>query len=245
MRSILHFRAASLLCGWLCLAPPAEALIPPTSCGGPAADAADVGSDLSVAHWARQPPSMTMCAHGYWAEKCGDHATAHAIFDRCIEAGYAGAMIWKALLLEDGSGVEQDSARAVALMRRAAESGDPEYAKLGKLHYATALYLGRGVPRDADEAMTWFRRAAADGDADAQRFLAEGTHTADRDRQGRSVAAQRAAQGGDGVLLARRPPPPVPAFSWHLSALLAALLLGGVGLRMLHSRPWRPSGASC
>ncbi|MCB1915107.1 MAG: sel1 repeat family protein [Rhodocyclaceae bacterium] len=241
-----HCRVAAVLCGWLWLAAPAQALIPPTSCGAPAAAAPDADSDLSVAYWARQPASMTMCAYGYWAEKCGDHATAHAIFDRCIDAGYAGAMIWKALLLEDGTGVAQDSAGAAALMRRAAESGDPEYAKLGKLHYATALYLGRGVARDPEAAMNWFRQAAADGDADAQRFLVDGTHTADRDRQGRSVAAQLAAQGGEGVLLQKAEPDAPPTDpSGGLLALLVALLIGGVVLRIVHSRPLRSAGASC
>ena len=34
-----------------------------------------------------------VCSKGYLFEKCGDHATAMKIFDRCIAAGYIGAMI--------------------------------------------------------------------------------------------------------------------------------------------------------
>lgn len=215
------------------LVTPASAGIPPTSCGGPPGAPDTAQSDLSVAYWAQQPPSSTMCAYGYWAEKCGDHAIAHAIFDRCIAAGYVGAMIWKALLLEDGTGIAQDSAAATDLMRRAAHSDDREYATLGKLHYATALYLGRGVERDEAAAERWFREAAAEGDADAQAFLDSGTHTADRDQRGRSVAAQRAARDSTGPRLAPVAPAstPAPTPALGLIAALAALLAAGAAAR--------------
>jgi uncharacterized protein len=219
----------------LMLAGPVQALIPPTSCGGPpdAPDAAQ--SDLSVAYWARQEPSMTMCSYGYWAEKCGDHATANAIFDRCIAAGYVGAMIWKAVALENGNGVPRDDAAATALMRRAAMSGDETYGALGKLHYATALYLGRGVERDEAEAMKWFRAAAEDGEPEAITFLATGNHTGERDRQGHSVAAQRAALDIQGQRLAQVSPPEKPAQTpdtWLLLMIAGLLLAGAVARGM-------------
>ncbi|TVO57082.1 hypothetical protein [Denitromonas halophila] len=226
-------RNAVLLVIALVLATPAVAVVPPTSCGGPpdAPDAAQ--SDLSIAYWSQQEASSTMCAYGYWAEKCGNHAIAHTIFDRCIAAGYVGAMIWKALLLEDGTGIAQDSAAATELMRRAAHSDDREYATLGKLHYATALYLGRGVERDEAAAERWFREAAAEGDADAQAFLDSGTHTADRDQRGRSVAAQRAARDSTGPRLAPVAPAsaPAPTPALGLIAALATLLAAGAAAR--------------
>jgi len=223
----------------LLLSSPVHALIPPTSCGGPTDENGEV-SDLSMAYWVQQPAGNTMCAYGYWAEKCGDHATALAIFDKCIEAGFVGAMIWKALMLESGSGVDQDSAGAAELMRRAAHSEDTDYATLGKLHWATALYLGKGVERDEAESMKWFRQAAAEGDPDAQDFLATGNHTADRDLDGRSVAGQLAAQGPRGQRLEAVEPPPEPSapdapwtpWAWGL----AALMLAGVAHRAIASR---------
>ncbi len=157
-----------------------------------AAAADDDGSapgDLTIAHIAAQPVGMITCMYGYAAEKEGDHATAHAIFDRCIEAGYVGAMIWKAVLYEQGKGVPADAVQAAALFRRAATSGNAGYATLGKLHYATALYLGKGVARDEAEALQWFRAAAAEGDADAQEFLRSGHHSGARDPRGRAVGA--------------------------------------------------------
>ena len=214
----------------LALAAPARALIPPTSCGGPPNENGEV-SDLSMDYWVHQPPSSTMCAYGYWAEKCGDHATANAIFDKCIDAGFVGAMVWKALMLESGSGGDIDEAAAADLMRRAAHSDDTDYATLGKLHWATALYLGKGVERNEAEAMKWFRAAAAEGDPDAQEFLATGNHTADRDLHTRAVAAQLAARGPQGQKLqpvATAPADAAPAAPMTpLVGLLAALLVAG------------------
>lgn len=164
--------------------------VPPTSCIA----TAENETDMSLSYWAKQEASMVMCSHGYWAEKCGAHKTAHVIFDRCIEAGYVGAMIWKSLLYETGTGVPQDSAKATELMRLAAISDNEDYATLGKLHYATSLYLGRGVERNVDEAMKWFREAADEGDAEAIEFLRTGSHAGDRDVKGRSVGLQYEAK---------------------------------------------------
>lgn len=147
-------------------------------------------SDLSMEYLSQQPAGIITCALGYWAEKCGDHETAHKVFDKCIAAGYAGAMIWKALLYEDGTGIEQSSAKAAELLLRAANSGQPGYSTLGKLHYASALYEGRGVPQNKEEAMKWFQAAADEGDPDAREFLATGYHTASRDQSGHGVGTQ-------------------------------------------------------
>jgi len=223
---------------WLACAAPAHALIPPTSCGAPADENGEI-SDLSMDYWVHQPASSTMCAYGYWAEKCGDHATALAIFDKCIAAGFVGAMVWKAMLLETGNGMPQDSAAAAELMRQAAHSEDKDYATLGKLHWATALYLGRGVERNEAEAMKWFREAAEEGDEDARTFLQTGNHTADRDLTGRSVAGQLAARGPQGTLLqpveAQPPASPRDALGLLLWALVA-LVGGGALHRAWHSR---------
>lgn len=175
---------------YLTLSSAVYAGVPPTSCVA----TADTENDLSLVHWATQEASMVMCAHGYWAEKCGAHKTAHVIFDRCIDAGYVGAMIWQSLLYENGNGIPQNSVKATELMRRAALSDDKDYATLGKLHYATSLYLGRGTERNVDEAMRWFREAADEGDVDAMEFLRTGSHAGDRDIKGRSVGLQYEAK---------------------------------------------------
>lgn len=235
-RSLIHRLTHLLMVLWCA---PALALIPPTSCGGPPDENGEV-SDLSMEYWVQQEASSTMCAYGYWAEKCGDHATALAIFDKCIDAGFVGAMVWKALMLETGNGVEQDSVAAAELLRQAAHSDNKDYATLGKLHWATALYLGKGVERDETEAMKWFKEAAAEGDPDAQEFLATGNHTADRDLEARSVAAQLAAQGPQGQKLEpvdtppadTAPGSPVTPLLWGLGVLM----LAGIAHRVATTR---------
>lgn len=162
-------------------------------CGGPVpqtgepTDLAHVVGDQTLEYLADQPASLMVCSKGYLFEKCGDHATAMKIFDRCIAAGYIGAMIWKALMLQDGAEVPRDLPGAAELMRRAAESGDSPYAVLGKLHYASALHEGKGVPKDEAAALRWFEAAAADGNPDAIEFLRTGYHVGDRDGAARGV----------------------------------------------------------
>lgn len=144
---------------------------------GAPADLAHVVGDQTVQHAVEQPASVVVCSAGYESAKCGDFESAHKIFDKCIAAGYVGAMIWKASALESGGGGRPpDLVGAVELVRRAAMSGDSPYATLGKLHYARALRQGKGVSKDEMEARKWFEAAARAGDRDAIEALRIG-HT--------------------------------------------------------------------
>jgi len=167
-------------------------------CGGTvvAGDPTDMDNqpgEMSLQAAVDQPASLTTCGKGYLLAKCGDHENANRIFDKCIAAGYVGAMIWKALQVENGNGTEQDLKAAAELLRRAALSDDPAYGPIGRLHYATVLHEGRGVARDPDEALRWFRRAAAEGNAEAAEFLRSGYHTGARDRQAMGSGTPTAA----------------------------------------------------
>jgi hypothetical protein len=182
--------------------------------------------DLSLSALAQKPASLLTCAAGYWAEKCGDHATAHQIHDKCIAAGYAGAMIWKALMLEDGAGVAPDPVAATALLHRATASADAGYATLAKLHYASNLYRGVGVEKDEAEARKWFEAAAAEGSEDAREFLRTGHHTAVRDLSGRGVGTPATEVAGQRLLkVAITPLAGMPAW---LAAALALTFVAGV-----------------
>ena len=170
---------------------------------------------------------------GYAAEKCGDHETALKIFDKCIAKGYAGAMIWKGLMFESGSGVPRDSARAAALFRQAAESREGHYGALGKLHYASALHEGRGVPRDEAEARRWFERAAREGSEDAAEFLRTGHHTGARDLSGRGVGVVAEPSAAvSGMALVRQASQALTPSRHVLTGV--ALLLGLAGLGAWH-----------
>lgn len=165
-------------------------------CGGPVlqtdmpADLSHVVGDQTLEFVADRPASLVVCMAGYELEKCGDHETASRVYDKCIAAGYVGAMIRKARMLENGAGDRPpDLSAATELMHRLAISGNSPYATLGKLHYASALHQGKGVAKDEVEAHKWFEAAARDGDPDAIEFLRTGHHAGERDGQGRGVGA--------------------------------------------------------
>jgi len=155
----------------------------------PANDLSQVG-DQTLEFVADQPASLVVCMAGYELEKCGDHETAAKVYDKCIAAGYAGAMIRRAHMLENGAGDKPpDLIAATALMHRLAVSGHSPYATLGKLHYATALHEGKGVAKDDVEARKWFEAAARDGDPDALAFLRAARHMGAQDGQEPSIGA--------------------------------------------------------
>lgn len=167
-------------------------------CAGPAIQTAaptdqPLGlGDQNLEFIAEQPASLVVCMSGYELDKCGDHETAAKVYDKCIAAGYVGAMLRRAQMLESRAGDRPANLiAATELMRRVALSGHSDYATLGKLHYASALHQGKGVARDEVQARLWFEAAARDGDPDAMEFLRTGHHTGERDAQGRGVGAQR------------------------------------------------------
>lgn len=102
---------------------------------------------------------MMTCAQGYFITKSGRHAMARALFERCAEAGYTGAMTWMAQLDDNGLGAPEDPAAAAAWDRRAAEAGDP----VGLFNYGLDLMRGRGVAQDIDQGRRYVDRAAEAG----------------------------------------------------------------------------------
>lgn len=196
-------------------------------------------SDLSLSYVSEQPASLLVCGYANLAIKCGDHARAHRILDKCIAKGYVGSMIMKGMLLEDGRGQGVDLARAAALYRQAAASGEGHYATLGKLHYATALHLGRGVPEDQAQARRWFEQAAREGSADAEEFLRTGYHTGSRDVNGRGVGPAGDMVRGIGLVREEPAAPPRAAGPGERSVLV--LLLGTC---LLAGAWWQSSGTA-
>ncbi len=194
---------------------------------------AQVMSDLSIAYLADQPASPVVCAMGYPATKCGDFEIANKIFDKCIAKGYVGAMIWKGLMYEDGTGVERSDEKAAEMFKMAATSEHDDYSMLGKLHYADALWEGRGVPQDRAEALKWFQKAASAGSEDAREFLRTGQHTGSRDFTGKGFG-DGTPPGVAGQVLQRENEPASDPHEvrpdlllWSLGALGAAAMVGG------------------
>ena len=119
----------------------------------------------------------------------------------------------------------QDSSKAAALFHRAAQSGNSDYATLGKLHYATALHLGKGIARDETEARKWFQAAADEGDPDAETFLRTGHHTGARDTHGNGVGVP--AESVHGQKLERLSSPAADSTPLWLGILLAVTFAAG------------------
>ncbi len=207
-----------------------------------------------------QPASMTTCGKGYLLAKCGDHENANRIFDKCIAAGYVGAMIWKALQFENGNGTAEDLKAAAELLERAANSGDPAYGPIGRLHYATVLFEGRGVPRNPEQAMKLFQQAAAEGNEEALEFLRTGYHTGSRNGQGMGAGKPTAAALAPQVSPSSATAPvnglhlkaahsvpslPTPGLGGLLLLLLAAFLLGFLFQRPATAIRIRPQMPGC
>ena len=113
---------------------------------------------------------MVTCASGYMLTKSGNHAAARALFRRCAEAGYTGAMTWMSQLDNNGLGGDYDPDAAAEWDRRAAEAGDP----VGKFNYGLDLMRGHGVAKDEALGRQYVDTAAAEGLDVAKRLQGAG-----------------------------------------------------------------------
>lgn len=129
-------------------------------------------NDLSYEYFVNSDRPIK-CLYGYIADKTGDHTSAIKIFEDCIERwGSVYSMIWLSKIYESGIGIEQDLARATALLKQGAETDDPAgYSSLAKYHYGVALYEGSGVEPNPKEATAWLKQAWDEGVTDAREYL--------------------------------------------------------------------------
>lgn len=111
-------------------------------------------------------------------EKCGDFDTALQIMADCVTRRHAGGLIRLSQYFDLGYGVPKRPERVVEFLRQAMDSDNEGYARLARLHYATALHFGLGVAPDRAAARRLFEDLAREGQADAQEFLRLGHHGA-------------------------------------------------------------------
>ena len=136
------------------------------------ASASAAADDLSYHNYAAIPDQKFACLYAYAADKTGDHETALKILDGCIAAGSVWAMIWKAMLYENGQGLPLSLEKSAELMQRGAMTQDAAgYGALARYHWGLALYQGRGVVRDEAEGLRWLRQARDEGVPEAAEFL--------------------------------------------------------------------------
>ncbi|MGR3271566.1 sel1 repeat family protein [Thalassococcus profundi] len=113
---------------------------------------------------------MVTCASGYMLTKSGNHAAARALFRRCAEAGYTGAMTWMSQLDNNGLGADYNPEAAADWDRQAALAGDP----VGQFNHGLNLIRGHGIARDTEAGRAFVDRAAAAGLEIATRFQRSG-----------------------------------------------------------------------
>ncbi len=111
-------------------------------------------------------------------EKCGDFDTALQIMADCVTRRHAGGLIRLSQYFDLGYGVPKRPERVVEFLRLAMDSDNAGYARLARLHYATALHFGLGVAPDRVAARRLFEALAGEGQPDAQEFLRLGHHGA-------------------------------------------------------------------
>ena len=90
------------------------------------------------------------------AYKRGDYATVLQLMRPMADAGNTRAQTYLGVLYDNGQGVPQDDAQAVAWYRKAADQGDAR----AQTNLGAAYETGRGVARDLGQAAEWYRKAA-------------------------------------------------------------------------------------
>jgi TPR repeat protein/serine/threonine protein kinase len=100
------------------------------------------------------------------AYKRGDYATVLQLMRPLADAGNSRAQTYMGVLYDNGQGVPQDDAQAVAWYSKAADQGDAR----AQTHLGAAYEAGRGVARDLGQAIELYRKAA-----DQQHVAAEYT----------------------------------------------------------------------
>lgn len=99
------------------------------------------------------------------------YSDAHIYLQQAAEAGYAPALAVLGLHYNDGFGVEQNDAKAVALLEKAMQ-GDDDIAPLPKFVLAKHHLFGRGTPENTYRAVQLINEAISDNYGPAITFLA-------------------------------------------------------------------------
>lgn len=109
----------------------------------------------------------TICYNAYLLDKAGLHRDGEMFLTACAERGSTSAMIYLALLHEQGVHRPPDQQKATGWIKRAAEHGNA----IAQYHYAMALLQGTGIPASVDEAIVWLRKSAQQGQVEAHQAL--------------------------------------------------------------------------
>ena len=110
----------------------------------------------------------TICYNAYLLDKGGLHSDSEKFLIQCAQRGSTSAMIYLAMLYEQGPIREPQPELSTQWLAKAANAGNP----IAQYHYGVALINGVGITEQPQAGIQWIARAAKQGEALAIKHLA-------------------------------------------------------------------------
>jgi TPR repeat protein len=101
---------------------------------------------------------------GIIAYESANYVSAVNIFAELAKAGYMNAQFYLAIMLDSGSGVEEDHMQAALWYMKAAAKGHVE----AQYNLSMAYASGEGVVQDMQKSIYWMKKAALNGSVNSQ-----------------------------------------------------------------------------
>lgn len=111
----------------------------------------------------------TICYNAYLLDKGGLHSDSEKFLIQCAQRGSTSAMIYLALLYEQGTIRAPQPVLSTQWLAKAAKAGNP----IAQYHYGMALIKGAGVTKQPESGIQWIAKAAKQGEVLAIKHLAE------------------------------------------------------------------------
>lgn len=111
----------------------------------------------------------TICYNAYLLDKGGLHSDSEKFLIQCAQRGSTSAMIYLALLYEQGTIRAPQPVLSTQWLAKAAKAGNP----IAQYHYGMALIKGAGVTEQPESGIQWIAKAAKQGEVLAIKHLAE------------------------------------------------------------------------
>ena len=110
----------------------------------------------------------TICYNAYLLDKGGLHSDSEKFLTQCAQRGSTSAMIYLAMLYEQGTIREPQPELSTQWLAKAANAGNP----IAQYHYGVALINGVGITEQPQAGIQWIARAAKQGETLAIKHLA-------------------------------------------------------------------------
>lgn len=101
---------------------------------------------------------------GIAAFESANYGSAVNIFTELAKAGHMNAQFYLAIMLDSGSGIEEDHMQAALWYSKAASKGHVE----AQYNLSMAYASGEGVDQDMQKSIYWMKKAALNGSVNSQ-----------------------------------------------------------------------------